>query len=69
MYNTIDLNNIFNDDDLLDEWIREEEEPILSSDNLDWPDQDLPSKEGREAARVDDGGTSNRVSRRGSSIA
>ena len=36
---------------------------------MDWLDQDLPSREGREAARADDGGTSNRVSRRGSSIA
>ena len=69
MYNPIDLNPIFNDDDLLDEWIREREEPILSSDNLDWLDQDLPSREGREVACVDDGGTSYRVSRRGSSIA
>ena len=69
MYNPIDLNHIFNDDDILYEWIREGEEPILSSDNLDWLDQDLPSIEGREAARADDGGTSNRVSRRGSSIA
>ena len=32
-------------------------------------DQDLPSREGREATRADDGGTSNRVSRHGSSIA
>ena len=31
--------------------------------------QDLPSREGREAARANDGGTSYRVSRRGSSIA
>ena len=36
---------------------------------MDWLDQDLPSREGREAARDDDGGTSYRVSRRGSSIA
>ena len=43
LYNPIDLNHIFNDDDILDEWIREGEEPILSSDNLDWLDQDLPS--------------------------
>ena len=69
MYNPIDLNHIFNDDDILDEWIREGEEPILSFDNLDWLDQDLPSREGREAARADDDGTSYRVSRRGSSIA
>ena len=69
LYNPIDLNHIFNDDDILDEWIREGEEPILSSDNLNWLDQDLPSREGREAARADDGGTSNRVSRCGSCIA
>ena len=69
MYNPIDLNHIFNDDDILDEWIREGEESILSSDNLDWSDKDLPSREGREATHDDDGGTSYRVSRRGRSIA
>ena len=68
LYNPIDLNHIFNDDDILDEWRREGEEPILSFDNLDWLDQDLPIREYREAACADDGGTSNRVSRRGSSI-
>ena len=35
---------------------------------MDWLDQDLPSKEGREAASDDDGGTSYRVSRRTNSI-
>ena len=65
----IDMNHIFNDDNILDAWIREGEGPILSSDNLDWLNQNLPSKEGREAARDDDGGISYRVSRRGSSIA
>ena len=35
---------------------------------MDWLYQDLPSIEGREAARADDGGTSYKVSRRGSSI-
>ena len=69
MYNPIDLNHIFNDDDILNGWIREGEEPILSSNNLDWLDQDLPFREGIEVACADDGGTSNRVSRRGSSIA
>ena len=39
LYSPIDLNHIFNDGDILDEWIREEEEPILSFDNLDWLDQ------------------------------
>ena len=68
MYNPIDLNHIFSDDDILDEWIREGEEPILSSDNLNWLDQDLPSREGREATCDDDGNTSYRVSKRGSSI-
>ena len=69
MYNPIDLNHIFNDDDILDKWIREGEEPILSSNNLDLLGQDLPSREGREEDCADDGGTSNKVSRRGSSIA
>ena len=68
LYNPIDLNHIFNEDDILDEWIREREEPNLSYDNLDWLDQDLPSREGREVACADDGGTSYRVSRHGSSI-
>ncbi|KAL6347145.1 hypothetical protein AAG906_012726 [Vitis piasezkii] len=31
LYNPIYLNHIFNDDDILDEWIQEGEEPILSS--------------------------------------
>ena len=68
-YNPIDLNRIFTDDDILNDWIREGEEPILPSDNLDWLDHDLPSKEGREAARDDDGDTSYRISRCGSNIA
>ena len=45
LYNPIDLNHIFNDDDILDEWIREGEEPILSFDNLDWLDKGLPTNE------------------------
>ena len=49
LYNPIDLNHIFNDDDILDEWIREGGELILSSDNLDWLDKSLPTnEEGRE---------------------
>ena len=55
LYNPINLNHIFNDDDILDEWIREGEEPLISFDNLNWLDQDLLSREGREAARDDDG--------------
>ena len=43
LYNPIDLNHIFNDDDILDVWIREGEEHILAFDNLDLLDQDLPS--------------------------
>ena len=68
LYNPIYLNHIFNDDDILDEWIQEGEEPTLSYDNLDWLDLNLPSKEGREAASEDDDGISYRVSRRASSI-
>ena len=36
---------------------------------MDWLDQDLPSKEGREATCEHDGGTSYRVCKRSSSIA
>ena len=43
------MNHIFSDDDILDEWIRQGEELILSSDNLDWLDKGLPTnEEGRE---------------------
>ena len=69
MYNPIDLNHIFNDDDIVGEWIQDGEEPMLSSNNLDWFDQDLLSKEGKEPAREDSGGISYRVSRRASSSA
>ena len=49
LYNPIDLNHIFNDDDILDEWIQEGEEPILSYDNLNWLDKGLFTNEkGRE---------------------
>ena len=58
------MNHIINDDDTLDEWIREGDEPILSSDNLDWLDNGLPSnEEGRETIHKDDGATSHRVKR------
>ena len=60
---------IFNDDDILDEWIREGEKPILSSDNLDWLDKGLPTnEEGRETVHEDDGATNRRVSRRTSNV-
>ncbi|RVW90878.1 hypothetical protein CK203_028623 [Vitis vinifera] len=61
LYNPIDLNHIFNDDDILDEWIREGDEPILSSDNLDWLDKGLPpNEEGRKTIHEDDGATNRR---------
>ncbi|KAL6311296.1 hypothetical protein AAG906_000825 [Vitis piasezkii] len=48
-----------------DEWIQEGEEPILSSDNLDWLDKGLPpNEEGREIVHEDDGATNHKVSRR-----
>ena len=53
LYNPIDLNHIFNDDDILDEWIREGEEPILSSDNLDWLDKGFPTNEEGKERDVD----------------
>ena len=64
LYNPIDLNHIFSDDDILDERIREGEEPILSSDNLDWLDKGHPpNEEGRETVHEDDCATNRRVSR------
>ena len=64
LYNPIDMNHIFIDDDILDEWIRGDE-PILLSDNLDWLDKGLPpNEEGREIVHEDDGATNRRVSRR-----
>ena len=58
-YNPIDLNYIFNDEDILDEWIREGEEPILPPDNLGWLDEGIRDIEeggsGRDA--VDEGDT------------
>ena len=64
-YNSIDLNHIFNDDDILNEWIREGKEPILSSDNLDWLDKGLPTnEESRKIVHEDGGSTNRRVSRR-----
>ena len=63
-YNSIDLNHIFNDDDILNEWIREGKEPILLSDNLDWLDKGLPTnEESRKIVHEDDGSTNRRVSR------
>ena len=57
--------HIIKDDDTLDEWIQEGDEPILSSDNLDWLDKGLPpNEEGRKTVHEDDGATSCRVSKR-----
>ncbi|RVW32051.1 hypothetical protein CK203_097411 [Vitis vinifera] len=52
LYNPIDMNHIFIDDDILDEWIRGDE-PILSSDNLDWLDKGLPTNEEDRERDVD----------------
>ena len=65
VYNPVDLNHIFNDDYILDKWIREGNELILSFDNLDWLDKGLPpNEEGRETAHEDDGAINCRVSNR-----
>ncbi|WKA06422.1 hypothetical protein VitviT2T_024320 [Vitis vinifera] len=50
---------------MLDDWIREGEELILSSNNLDWLDKSLSTnEEGRKTVHEDDGATNCRVSRR-----
>ena len=45
-YNPIDLNHIFHDDDILEEWVRENEPPIMPEDNLDWLDEEIHRSEG-----------------------
>ena len=45
-YNTIDLNHIFNDNDILDEWIRGGEQLILPSDDLSWLDENIRRSDG-----------------------
>ena len=60
-YSPIDLNNIFNDDDILDEWIREEEQPMLPPDDLGWLDEgihlsDESGGDGGDGDDDDDGG-------------
>ncbi|XP_027174366.1 uncharacterized protein LOC113773978 [Coffea eugenioides] len=44
-YNPIDLNHIFHQDDILDDWIRENEQPTLPEDNLDWLDKGIHQTE------------------------
>ncbi|KAL0286051.1 UNVERIFIED_CONTAM: hypothetical protein Sangu_2751200 [Sesamum angustifolium] len=39
-YNPIDLNHIFHDNDILEEWTREAEEPLLPENDLDWLDEE-----------------------------
>jgi len=55
-YNPINLNNIFNDD-ILDEWIREGEQPILPLDDLDWVDEGIhhSDESGGDGGNDDDG--------------
>ena len=56
-YNLIDLNNIFNNDDILDEWIREREQPMLPPDDLGWLDEGIRrSDESGGDGGDDDGG-------------
>ncbi|KAG8382283.1 hypothetical protein BUALT_Bualt05G0060700 [Buddleja alternifolia] len=44
-YSPIDLNHIFDDDDILEEWTRENEQPILSDDILDSVDRVISQEE------------------------
>ena len=53
-YNPIDLNHIFEDDDILDDWIRETEQPVLDND-LTWLDEGIRnSDEGRRGRDEDE---------------
>ncbi|XP_073023708.1 uncharacterized protein [Primulina eburnea] len=40
-YSPIDLNHIFHDDDILSEWIRDNEPPVLQDDDLAWLDEGI----------------------------
>ncbi|KAK4385596.1 hypothetical protein Sango_2683600 [Sesamum angolense] len=39
-YSPINFNHIFHDNDILDEWTRVAEEPLLPENHLDWLDED-----------------------------
>jgi len=54
-YNPIDLNNIFNDDDILDEWIREGEQSMLPPDDLGWLDEGIRRSDESGGDGDDDG--------------
>ena len=53
-YNSIDLNNIFNDD-ILDWWIREGEQPMLPPDDLGWLDEGIRRSDESGGDGSDDG--------------
>ena len=44
-YNPVDLKNIFDDGDILDEWVRENEAGVLESDDLAWLDEGIQKSE------------------------
>ncbi|XP_042408025.1 sarcoplasmic reticulum histidine-rich calcium-binding protein-like [Zingiber officinale] len=47
-YSLIDLNHIFHDDDILNEWTRDNEPPVLEDDDLAWLDQALRASDAEE---------------------
>ena len=53
-YNPIDLNNIFNNY-ILDEWIREGEQPMLPPDDLGWLDEGIRRSDESGGDGGDDG--------------
>ena len=44
-YNPINLNHVFNDDDILDAWIQEREQLVLREDDLHWLDERISQSE------------------------
>ena len=56
-YNAIDLNYIFNDNGILDEWIQEEEQQILPPEDLDWLNEGIrhSDESGCDGSDDDDG--------------
>ncbi|XP_073015757.1 uncharacterized protein [Primulina eburnea] len=47
-YSPIDLNHIFHDDDILSEWIRDNEQPVLQDDDLAWLDEGIQNIDAEE---------------------
>ena len=53
-YDPIDLNHIFDENDILDEWVRENEPSLIHENDLSWLDKAISESEGREQSHDSD---------------